>query len=114
MPQSKSNLFQFKINVTVIVHVCFVRFIVCLYMCVCEWLLHYNRDNRKTKHTNNTTSKQHSYVQGPLRECRSIRSGASGLPYYCTPLVRISVVIGLLAVWRHNKPKTKNLQWTDF
>jgi len=26
------------------------------------------------------TSKQHSCVQGPLRECRSIRSGASGLP----------------------------------
>jgi len=41
-------------------------------------------------------------------ECRSIRSGASGLPYYCAPLVCISVVIELLAVWRHNKPKTKN------
>jgi len=37
----------------------------------------------------------------------SIRSGASGLPYYCAPLVCISVVIELLAVWRHNKPKTK-------
>ena len=32
-----------------------------------------------------------------------------GLPYYCTPRVCISVVIGLLAVWRHNKPKTKKL-----
>ena len=30
---------------------------------------------------------------------------ASGLPYYCAPLVCISAVIGLLAVWRHNKPK---------
>jgi len=66
-------------------------------------------------------------IQSPLRECRSIRSGASGLPYYCAPLVCISVVfellpvcrqnkpktkksevIELLAVWRHNKPKTKN------
>jgi len=41
-------------------------------------------------------------------ECSSIRSGASGLPYYCTPLVCISDVIGLLTVWRHNKPKPKN------
>jgi len=54
-----------------------------------------------------TTDNQHSCVRGPLRECRSIRSGASGLSYYCTPLVCISVLIGLLAVWRHNKPKTK-------
>jgi len=53
-----------------------------------------------------STSKQHSSVRGPLRECRSIRSGTSGLPYYCTPLVCISAVIGLLTVWRHNKPKT--------
>jgi len=55
-----------------------------------------------------STSKKHSCVRGPLRECRSIRSGASGLPYYCTVLVCISAVIGLLAVCRHNKPKTKN------
>jgi hypothetical protein len=53
-------------------------------------------------------SKQHSCVRGPLRECRSIHSGASGLPYYCKPLVCISAVIGLLAVCRHNKPKNKN------
>jgi len=52
-----------------------------------------------------STSKQHSCVQGPLRECRSIRSGASGLPYYFAPLVCISEVIEWLAVWRHNKPK---------
>ena len=54
------------------------------------------------------TNKQHSCVWGPLRECRSIRSGASGLPYYCTPLVCISAVIGLLTVWRHYKTKPKN------
>jgi len=48
------------------------------------------------------------YIQSPLRECRSIRSGASGLPYssYCAPLVCVSAVIELLAVWRHHKPKT--------
>jgi len=55
-----------------------------------------------------STSKQRRCVQGPLRECRSIRSGASGLPYYCAPLVCVSEVIELLAVWRHNKPKPKN------
>jgi len=46
-------------------------------------------------------------IQGPLRECRSIRSGASGLPNYCAPLVRVPDVIGLLTVWWHNKPKPK-------
>jgi len=35
-------------------------------------------------------------------------SGASGLHYYCAPLVCVPAVIGLLAVWQHNKPKTKN------
>jgi len=59
-----------------------------------------------------STSKQHPCVRGPLQECRSIRSGASGLPCYCTPLVCISAVIGLLAVWRHNKPKIKNQRCT--
>ena len=54
------------------------------------------------------TSNQYPYVRGPLRECRSIRSGASGLPYYCALLVCVSEVIELLAVWRQNKPKTKN------
>ena len=46
--------------------------------------------------------------RGPLRECRSIWSGASWLLYYCAPLVCVSEVIELLDVWRHNKPKTKN------
>ena len=86
---------------------CFVLFIVCLYICVCECLL--QNANHKTKHKDNNISKQHLCVRGPLWECCSIRSGASGLPYYCAPLVCISAVIGLLAVWRHNKPKTKNL-----
>ena len=53
------------------------------------------------------TSKQHSCVQGPLRECCLIRSGASGLPYYCTPFVCVPDVLGRLAVWQHNDPKKK-------
>ena len=108
---SKSNITFITIqNKSVRVHVCFVLFIVCLYICVCKCLLHKN--NHQTKHKHNTPLIQHSWVQGLLRECRSIRSGASGLPYICTPLVCISVVIGLLNVWRHNKPKTKKPQFT--
>jgi len=45
------------------------------------------------------------HIQSPLREFRSIRSGPSGLLYYCAPVVCISDVIQLLAVWRHNQPK---------
>jgi len=48
-----------------------------------------------------------------LRECRSIRSGASGLPYYYTPIVCISVVFELLAVWRYNNPKTENQKFVS-
>ena len=40
------------------------------------------------------------YVRGPLRECRSIRPGGSGLPYYCTPPVCVPAVLGTLGVWR--------------
>jgi len=60
------------------------------------------------------TSNQYSYVRGPLRECRSIRSGASRVPYYCVPLVCVSDVMELLPMWWHNKPKTKAMrlvQW---
>ena len=55
------------------------------------------------------------HVRGPLRECHSIRSGASGLPYYCAPLVCVSdvTVMELLVVWRYNKPKTKQPLWRD-
>ena len=52
-----------------------------------------------------TTSKQLSCVQGPLRECCSILSGHYGLPLYCTPLTCVPDVIGMLAVWWHNKNK---------
>ena len=49
------------------------------------------------------------HKKSPLRRCRSIQSGASGLPYYCAPLVCacVSDVMELLAVWQHNKQKTK-------
>jgi len=57
-----------------------------------------------------STSKQLSSIRSPLRECRSIRSGASGLPYYCAQLVCLSDVMELVAVWWHNKPKTKTWQ----
>ena len=51
---------------------------------------------------------QNSCVRGPLQECHLIWSGASRLPYYCAPQICVSDVIESLAVWRHNKPKTKN------
>jgi len=61
-----------------------------------------------------TVSKQNSHVRGPLRECRSIRSGASGLPYYCTPLVCVSDVIDSLTMWRYNKPKNQKTVCNGF
>ena len=42
-----------------------------------------------------------------LLEYRSIRSGASGNPYYCAPLVCVSDVMESPTVWWNNKPKTK-------
>ena len=65
--------------------VCFVY----LSMCVCVYL----------------------QIQGPWRKCCSIRPGTSGLLYYCAQLVCVPDVIGLLAVWRHNKPKTQKKNW---
>ena len=53
-------------------------FLVCLYVCVRECLLH----NNMRRYTSN----QYSNIWGPLRECRSIRPGASGLPYYRTSI----------------------------
>jgi len=45
-------------------------------------------------------------------ECHSILPGTPGLPYYCTPLVYVPNVIGVLAVWWHNKNKNKNQNFT--
>jgi len=55
---------------------CIVFYSLFVYTCVCVFL----------------------HIQSPLQECRSIRSGASGLPYYCAPLVCVSAVMELLAV----------------
>jgi len=49
--------------------------------------------------------------QGPLRECCLIWPGASGLPYYCTPLVCVPSVIGGLATWHNNKNKNHKNTW---
>jgi len=58
-------------------------------------------------HTTKPTNMIGSMCQ--LRECRLIRSGLSGLPYYRTPLVYIPDVIGGQAVWRHHNNKAKDL-----
>jgi len=69
----KSNIKSVPIqNKSVIIHVCLVLFIVCLYICVCECLL--QNINRKTKHKNNTNRGS------------ALEPGASGLPYYCTSI----------------------------
>jgi len=70
---SKWNVkFSTNQNKSVIVHVCFVLFIFCLYICICECLLQNN--NHQTKHKNNTN-------------CGSaFEPGASGLPYYCASI----------------------------
>jgi len=73
-------------------HVCFVLFLFCLPVCVCVKL----------------------QVPGPLWAGSAFRPGASGLPYYCAPLVCVPAVLGELAVWQHNKPKTKNQHSGDF
>jgi len=68
MPESNIKFIPIQ-NKSVIVLVCFVLFIVCLYIYVCECLLQNN--NQKIKHKNNTN-------------CGSaFEPGASGLPYHC-------------------------------
>ena len=65
-------------NKSVVVHVCFVLFIVCLYICVCECLLQNN--NHKTKHKNNTICAR-SIAGVPFDSVRRFR--ASLLPWLC-------------------------------
>jgi len=46
----------------------------------------------------------------PLSPCSIagvLRPGASGLPYYCTPPVTISAVLGVSAVKQAKEPKKK-------
>ena len=61
-----------------------------------------------TTRTYHDTNKHDQFrVQCPLRECRSNRSGVSGLPYYGTPPLTVYAVLGGLAVWRHNNKKKR-------
>ena len=64
----------------------FVLFLFCLYICACIFL----------------------QIQGPLRDCRSIRSGYCRSLHYCAPLVCVPAVIGVLAAWWRYKLKTRN------
>jgi len=99
------HLLQFKINLFLFMCVLFCS----SFVCISAYANVYVKTSIIRQNTKkNSASKQHSCVRGPLRECHSIRSGASRLLSYCTPRVCISAVIGLLAVWRHNKPKIKN------
>ena len=44
-----------------------------------------------------------------VHDCGSaFEPGASGLPYYFTPLVCVSAVLGALAVWRHDNQTSKD------
>ena len=45
-----------------------------------------------------------------MRECHSIWSGSSELPYYCKPPETIPDVLGVLVVWRQNKNKRTHSQ----
>ena len=55
----------FKINLSLSMCVLFCSSFVCISAYA---NVYFNTNNHKTKHKNNTTSKQHSYVHGPLRE----------------------------------------------
>ena len=57
----------------------------------------------------NVYVKSYSYVRGPLRECRSIQPGGSGLPYYCTPPVCVPAVLDALVVKRLSTTKKKTV-----
>jgi len=59
-----------------------------------------------------STLKQHWRVRGPLRECRSIQPGASGLPYYCASIcVRSGCTQRARCV--NSKPKKINNTWVN-
>jgi len=63
-----------------------------------------NRTPKKKKKKKQRRRKKKDSTKKPKqtnkqkKERSSIRSGASGLSYYCTPLVRVPVVIGALTV----------------
>jgi len=87
MPKSNIKFIPIQ-NKSVIVHVCFVLFIVCLHICVCECLLQNN--NHKTKHNNHIN-------------CGSaFEPGTSGLPYYCA-----SICVRSWCTWRGSSVDSK-------
>jgi len=88
-------------NKSVLVYVCSVVFIVCLYVCACECLLQNNND--KTKHKNNTN-------------CGLVPSSQELLGYLITaiPSVCVPAVIGVLAVWIQQQTKTKQKTHTRY
>ena len=77
-----NDVYKSKLNLLGSICVLLYSWFVCMsvyanvsFTTICECLLHNNMRM--------FTSNQYSYVRGPLRVCRSIRPGASGLPYYC-------------------------------
>jgi len=87
MPNSNIKFIPIQ-NKSVILHVWFVLFLVCLYICICECLLQNN--NLQTKHKNNTN-------------CGSaFEPGASGLPYYC-----VSICVRSWCNWRASSVDSK-------
>jgi len=73
----------------------FCSVIVCLYICVCACLLQ-----------NNMRMYNQINIHGSEVHCGSaFEPGGSGLPYYCTPPVRVPAVLCALAVWRLSTKK---------
>jgi len=62
---------------------------------------------RGVLHQRKKERKKASRGQGKVHCGSALGPGASGLLYYCTPLVWVPAVIQGLAAWQHNKPKTK-------
>ena len=83
-PNQTSNLFQFQVNLSMFMCILFFSSFVCISA--------YANVYFQTTIIKQNIKKKNFFltvyiVKGPLREGRSIRSGASGLPYYCAPLV---------------------------
>ena len=93
---SKSNVkFITNHNKSVIVHVCFVLWILCFCICVCQCL--FQNNNHQTKHKNDTN-------------CGSaFEPGASGLPYYCA-----SICVCPCCDWRANSVDSKIYMYIYF
>ena len=87
MPNSNIKFIPIQ-NKSVILHVWFVLFLVCLYICICECLLQNN--NLQTKHKNDTNCGSAS------------QPGAAWLPYYCA-----SICVRSWCNWRASSVDSK-------